>query len=477
MLKGLRSNGHDLLNTCRHERRNPQTHREHLLSLLRRSERVVNINTTRAISRSDAYCLPMHRHEFTHLVYHQLDQWQTIDVSDPTVTAPIQVIDFFSGAGGMSLGFAALSQLAPIFRITGGCDIDPDAATTFQFNIGAPGIVADVRRLARDSTSFKRFLSQLDRYDPTKPTVVIGCAPCQGFTSHRKRHWSEADRRNSLVRTFAEIAVRLNPVCVIMENVPEMLCDKYWRHFAEARDILTGAGFVVHQAIYNVAAFGVPQERFRALVVAMKRDFVLPLPVLAPKEYATVRDAIGDLPPVKPGVPHPHDPMHRCAGHRKSTIETIRAVPKNGGSRPPGVGPKCLDRVNGFYDVYGRLKWKKPAVTITHYARNPASGRYVHPEQNRGLTMREAARLQSFPDGFVFHGTFDSIFKQIGEAVPPKFSAAVAVNTFIELVAPALTNSQTDQIVPSIREPISNSFSSTIAGLKKNGRAYTVHLR
>src|SRR5205823_10383420 len=135
-------------------------------------------------------------------------------------------------------------------------------------------------------------------------------------------------------------------------------------------------------------------------------------------------------------IANPQDRMHRSAGHRKTTIKTIRAVPKNGGSRPPGVGPKCLDRIKGFSDVYGRLYWDKPSVTITHYARNPASGRFVHPQQDRGLTMREAALLQSFPMDFKFVGAFDSIFKQIGEAVPPKFSSAIAVNVLIELLSP-----------------------------------------
>jgi DNA (cytosine-5)-methyltransferase 1 len=251
-----------------------------------------------------------------------------------------------------------------------------------------------------------------------------------------------------------------------MENVPEMLSKKYWSHFEEARNILTHAGYVIHQSIYNSASFGVPQERFRSLVVAMRKEFTLPEPLLKGDEFLSVRQAIGHLPPVAPGEKHKDDDLHRSAQHRESTMETIRAIPKNGGSRPAGVGPKCLDKVRGFYDVYGRLYWDKPAITITHYARNPASGRYVHPEQDRGLTIREAALLQSFPVGFNFSGSFDSVFKQIGEAVPPKFSCAIAASIFVEMITPPPSKEELEMSISSITEPVSNSFSSVIAGLK-----------
>ena len=104
-----------------------------------------------------------------------------------------------------------------------------------------------------------------------------------------------------------------------------------------------------------------------------------------------------------------------------------------GGSRPDGVGPKCLDKIKGFYDVYGRLSWDKPSITITQYARNPASGRFSHPEQDRALTIREAARLQSFPDGYQWEGALGENFKQIGEAVPPLLSLAIATQIALSL--------------------------------------------
>jgi DNA (cytosine-5)-methyltransferase 1 len=378
-----------------------------------------------------------------------------------------QIIDLFCGCGGMSLGFAALSRFLPAFRLIGGCDINADALTTYTKNLGAPGIKADVRNLAKDDKALKNFLGATDGYDAKKPLVLIGCAPCQGFTSHRKKNWSNEDARNTLIGAFAVIATKLKPACIVMENVPEMLSMKYWEYFAGAKNILEKAGYIVHSSIYNAATFGVPQERFRSVVLAMQKEFLLPDPVTNdPISFQTVRNAIGSLPAVKPGDLFVDDKYHRCAAHRTSTIATIKAVPHNGGNRPPGIGPKCLDRVKGFSDVYGRLYWDKPAITITHYARNPASGRFVHPEQNRGLTTREASLLQSFPYGFEFTGTYDSMFKQIGEAVPPKLACGIAANVLIELLSTLPKKKEKLSSVLPITEPVSNSYSSVIAGIK-----------
>ena len=300
----------------------------------------------------------------------------------------------------------------------------------------------------------------------------IGCAPCQGFSSHRKRHWDEEDDvRNSLVMAFATIVGKIMPDVIVMENVPEFLSQKYWRYFSAAKKSYQQLGYTVKEHIYNAAAFGVPQDRFRTIVIGMKKEFLLPEGYLTPNEYRTVRDAISKLPPVAAGVADPNDPMHKSAAHKQSTIDVIRQVPHDGGSRPEGVGPECLDRVRGFYDVYGRLYWDKPSITITHYARNPASGRYTHPEQDRGLTAREAALLQSFPNGFEFTGKSDDIYRQIGEAVPPLLSSAIAANILIELLSTEPTADELSASPQSIDEPVSSSFSSVIAGIKMKDQA------
>jgi len=346
-----------------------------------------------------------------------------------------QLIDFFCGSGGMSLGFAALASVVPFAKLLGGCDIDEDALATYSSNFGVPAIRHDVKRLAERDEDFRDFVDRLDDYDPNKPTIVIGCAPCQGFSPHRKKTWQSqiADARNELVGAFASVAVRFSPDCIVMENVPDLLSERYRVDFLAAQTAFENAGYTVKSAVLNAAGFGVPQQRLRAVIIAMRSDFNLPEPFLTSDGYTTVRQAISDLPPVAAGETCSMDDYHRSAKHKAETIATIRAVPHNGGSRPRGVGPKCLDRVKGFSDVYGRLHWDKPAITVTRYSRNPASGRYVHPEQDRGLTIREAALLQSYPSSFRFSGSFESVFRQIGEAVPPKFACAIAASVFVDL--------------------------------------------
>lgn len=379
---------------------------------------------------------------------------------------PIQLIDFFCGAGGTSLGFASINEVVPAFHFLGGCDINKASAESYAKNFGTPVINRDIIELAEDEDKLQEFLDDIG-FDRNMPTILIGCAPCQGFTSHRKKRWNEEDdTRNNLVNVFAKIVGYIKPVAFVMENVPEFLSNRYWKYFSAAKERYLSDGYIVKENIYNAASFGVPQERFRSIVIGMKKNFLLPEGYLAPNEYRTVREAIGRLNPVPAGVADPHDPMHKSASHKKTTIEVLAQVPHDGGNRPAGIGPACLDRTKGFSDTYGRLYWDRPSITITHYARNPASGRYTHPEQDRGLTAREAALLQSFPMGFEFTGKSDDIYRQIGEAVPPLFAAGIAANVLIELVSPEPTKDELEKSPSSIEEPVSSSYSSVIAGIK-----------
>lgn len=379
---------------------------------------------------------------------------------------PIQLIDFFCGAGGTSLGFASVNEIVPAFHFLGGCDINKASAESYAHNYGTPVINRNIIELAQDEEKLKEFLESIG-FDKGKPTILIGCAPCQGFTSHRKKHWNEEDdTRNNLVNVFAEIVSYIQPVAFVMENVPEFLSNRYWKYFSAAKERYINDGYIVKENIYNAASFGVPQERFRSIVIGMKKNFLLPEGYLEPCEYKTVREAIGGLKPVPAGVADPNDPMHKSAAHKKSTIEVLKQVPHDGGNRPAGIGPACLDRTKGFSDTYGRLYWERPSITITHYARNPASGRYTHPNQDRGLTAREAALLQSFPTGFEFMGKSDDIYRQIGEAVPPLFAAGIATDILVELISTEPTNEELENSPKSLEEPVSSSYSSVIAGIK-----------
>lgn len=379
---------------------------------------------------------------------------------------PIQLIDFFCGAGGTSLGFASVNEIVPAFHFLGGCDINKASAESYAHNYGTPVINRNIIELAQDEEKLKEFLESIG-FDKGKPTILIGCAPCQGFTSHRKKHWNqEDDIRNNLVNVFAEIVSYIQPAAFVMENVPEFLSNRYWKYFSAAKERYINDGYIVKENIYNAASFGVPQERFRSIVIGMKKNFLLPEGYLEPCEYKTVREAIGGLKPVPAGVADPNDPMHKSAAHKKSTLEVLKQVPHDGGNRPAGIGPACLDRTKGFSDTYGRLYWERPSITITHYARNPASGRYTHPDQDRGLTAREAALLQSFPTGFEFTGKSDDIYRQIGEAVPPLFAAGIATDILVELISTEPTNEELENSPKSLEEPVSSSYSSVIAGIK-----------
>jgi DNA (cytosine-5)-methyltransferase 1 len=387
-----------------------------------------------------------------------------------TAANPIQVLDFFSGAGGTSLGFAAINRIFPVFRFLGGCDIDSTSAATYGKNFGTPVINKDILKISDTIENIHSFLDSV-HFDPNLPTILIGCAPCQGFSSYRKNRWNdEDDNRNNLVIAFSRIVSEVNPTVFIMENVPEFLSHRYWKYFSKARSAFLEAGYTVKQNIYNTAEFGVPQERFRSVIIGMKKEFLLPVGVYTPESYRTVRDAIATLSPVTAGEVSSNDWMHKAVGHKQSTLEIIRQVPHNGGNLPEGIGPECLSRVNGFSDVYGRLSWDKPSITITHYARNPASGRFTHPVQDRGLTAREAARLQSFPDNFVFEGKYDDIYRQIGEAVPPLLSCGIASNVLIELLSCEPKKAQLSAGIQAVDLPVSNSYSSVIAGIKNTRR-------
>lgn len=383
---------------------------------------------------------------------------------------PIDVIDMFSGCGGMSTGFLSVNGARPSFRLAGAVDIDEVANRTYELNLKVKPFHADIGELARKPKLLEATINGV-RPDPSRPLVLIGCAPCQGFSSHRNDAGA-ADPRNSLFVDFARIAAKLRPAAVVVENVPELLTDKYWPFVVRAREVLERAGYFVHVGVHNMAEFGVPQERFRALMLAMPKKFRPPRGFLDRGEFRTVRDAIGRLPAVAAGERHPKDAMHYTAGHRESTIETIKAVPANGGSRPDDVGPDCLRRAKErsgravYEDVYGRLFWDRPAITITAYARNPASGRYVHPEQHRGLSVREAALLQSFPSDYEFTGSLDERFRQIGNAVPPAFAAHLAAHVLRELSS----DEPVGEFDRGITAPVGPSFSRLIPSLKAGHR-------
>lgn len=380
----------------------------------------------------------------------------------------VGVVDFFCGSGGVSAGLKTIREPAH-FEIIAGIDNDPYCARTYERMIGAPCYPLDIFALAKDPKDLTGFISSL-RLDEFDRILLIGCSPCQGFAAHRKSIIGRDPRRN-LFETFCRIAVSIQPDAILMENVPDLFSADHWPHYLRGRNQLVKGGYQVRSGIYNFAGFALPQERFRAVAMAFREPFELPRAPLTPDRYRTVRDAIGNLLQLSSGQADPADPMHVTSKHRESTLEILRRVPIDGGNRPVGVGPKCLDRTRkahgGYTDVYGRLAWDKPSVTITARCRTPSCGRFAHPEQNRGLTTREAALLQGFPPDYIFEGPFDDGFKQVGNAVSPLVARQLG-----EFIGSALIGKQGEQYlngVPpiAVNGPIGPGFSVTINGIKK----------
>lgn len=370
---------------------------------------------------------------------------------------PIDVFDLFSGCGGLSFGFHQIEKECNI-QVVGAADIDQHANATYARNFGLVPENVDLGAL-----DTKEIVSLLERRSrPGAMRVVLGGPPCQGFSSHRKKD-PRKDERNSLVLKFAEIAIALGADVVVLENVPDICAKKHVHHFAGFRETLTSAGYSVSTGILNFAHFGTPQERFRTVAIASKVPFApLPEPVLERDQFVTVREAIGGLQPLAAGSRSRTDEMHRTSRHRQSTLDILNSVPRDGGSRPTGIGPACLDRTSGFSDVYGRLAWDKASITITARCRTPSCGRFAHPTQNRGLTVREAALLQGFPSWWLFEGPFDDMFKQVGNAVPPTASIAITHSVLRTLSGTGLK----DEPYSDPSELGVKSFSSLIAHSK-----------
>lgn len=381
--------------------------------------------------------------------------------------ASIDVVDLFCGCGGISAGISLVSAVTPAFRSAAAVDIDADAIDTFRLNLGIDPINADVHELVTDKAAWRRFGRKLDRKEGNE-LLVVGGPPCQGFSSHRIKI-EGCEEMNSLVPDFVTAAVRLSADAILMENVPELVTVRSWPYYEQAAQYLRDHGYTVRTRVYNFAGFGLPQERFRVVTIAMRKPFAMPVPFIVRDDYRTVRNAIAHLPVVEPGVPYADDPDHITAKHRSSTVATIALVPKNGGRRPLDAGPDCLRRLaarngrTGYDDVYGRLAWDRPSVTITGHCRNPASGRFSHPEQDRGLSVREAALLQGFPPNFRFVGGTESRFLQVGNAVSPIVAAFLAGHILGELRA---DRPESPDLEGDVTKPVGTSFSRLIPGIK-----------
>lgn len=345
----------------------------------------------------------------------------------------IYLVDLFCGCGGMSWGFANTRQSHFAYHILGGIDINKTALATYARNIGAPTVCKDVRSFAADPESLSAVLGA-GPIESLRPLVFVGCPPCQGFSAHRKKD-DRDDPRNDLAVAFANLCKHFLPDAVVMENVPEILKGRFARYFSLASSILENAGYNLTKEILDLSRYGVPQKRMRAVVIGVRGAKIsMPQPILPAENMRTVRQAIGHLDPLEAGGCDKRDRFHRAPSHVERIVELIKHIPPDGGDRrslPPGIQLRCHSEVDkgatpGFTDVYGRLRWDTPSVTITAKSSTPSCGRFLHPEQHRNISVREAAILQGFPQEFTFEGPFVNQYRQIGEAVPPIFARSVA---------------------------------------------------
>lgn len=374
-------------------------------------------------------------------------------VSSANATSSIlrpRLVDLFCGAGGMTLGFTSFGHsFVPVWAN----DFDQSAVNTYNENFGKHCEFGDIRTLLKSGL------------DIPPADVVVGGPPCQGFSLLNKGR--KRDHRNEMWRPFMDVVERSNASIFVMENVPQLLKSKQYDDIVTAAETL---GFQVRATTLCAADYGVAQLRFRAFIIGCK--FADPGEVFPPTAthiadesnrfrrlfrtggiealesaipYETVKDAIGGLPsPIGTSINAHPSPMDLHFGRRptKKSALRYRAIPKEGMNRfnlqqiAPNLTPKCWKKKkSGGTDLFGRLWWDRPSVTIRTEFYKPEKGRYLHPKAHRPITHREAARLQSFPDEFRFCGNKIEVARQIGNAVPPLMASRVADCVYALLVS------------------------------------------
>lgn len=349
------------------------------------------------------------------------------------------VVDLFCGAGGVTLGLKRAG-----WDVIVGCDNDPAAGRTYRANH------PDVALIADDITNPETIDAISRATGGRKVDMVAICAPCQAFSAKNARRGDDA-REQLIIRALA-VVERIKPSLVLFENVPGLTTKSFRPVLDALRVELMRLGFAFGgPTIHDASDFGVPQARRRCVMLAARNQASIDLfeAQRFHRPRRTVRDAIGDLLPLRSGENDPTNSMHRARQHRSIALERLRHIPRDGGSRealPTHLIVDCHRRAGGaFPDSYGRLSWDRPAVTLTGGCTDITRGRYAHPDQHRALTLREAARLQTFPDAYAFEGNSSEVAQQIGNAVPPVMVEILGVALKAALALSVQTKSVPDE--------------------------------
>jgi DNA (cytosine-5)-methyltransferase 1 len=344
----------------------------------------------------------------------------------------VVAVDLFCGVGGKTRGFIDAG-----IPVVAGIDVDEKCAYSYQYN--NPGVTfvnKGVEELSK---------ADLENFYPENAVkVLIGCAPCQPFSSYSFRYGAakntsrKGDDRWGLLYAFRDRILDLLPEIVTAENVPEIFRLNHLVYRRFVKDLIA-SGYSVSQGIVKCADYGVPQTRERLVLLASRLGPISMIqPTHTPENYVTVRNAIGTLPKIEAGaIPKRRDALHRSSRLSDLNMERIKATAEGGGWRDWQEELKldCHKRASGatYPSVYGRMSWDELAPTITTQCFGLGNGRFGHPKQNRAISLREAALLQTFPPEYRFIApgekvTFKNIGRHIGNAVPPALGRAIALS-------------------------------------------------
>ncbi len=336
----------------------------------------------------------------------------------------LQAVDFFCGAGGMTQGM----KMAGI-KVLAGIDIDKDCQKTYETNHPeSKFFLEDIKTLPRTvlekSCGIKRNDSSL---------VFIGCSPCQ-YWSVLNTSKKPSVGTKGLLDDFWRFVSYYNPGYVVIENVPGIKRNESESGLDKFCHKLEKKGHKIQADILSAQYYGVPQSRKRFVLISSRVKQSIKLP--KPKSESILQDFIGKhngFPVLRPGHRDDNNFMDTVASLSEKNLRRLKVTPKNGGTRKawkdnPDLQIKTYkDRDDSFRDVYGRLRWKSPAATITTRFNGISNGRFAHPEEDRGLSLREGATLQTFEKDYVFESESSRIVaKLIGNAVPPQLAYRIA---------------------------------------------------
>ena len=329
-----------------------------------------------------------------------------------------KAIDLFCGIGGLSYGL----QMAGI-KVVAGLDVDSTCRYAYEENCKAKFICSDIKKVSYSDIS--------SYFDGVKYRILVGCAPCQPFSAHTaKVRKNRKDHRWNLINDFLRFIIDGRPEIVSMENVPALRREDVYREFKETLERL---GYRVDDGVISCEYFGVPQRRHRLVLLASLLENIC-LPERISDEPVTVRESIGHLKKLNSGSVSTGDPMHVCRKLSPLNLKRIKASVPAGTWKdwPEELLPNCYRKSSGktYSSVYGRMSWDKPSPTLTTQFHSYGTGRFGHPEQNRALSLREGAILQSFPEDYKLSpsgGVFSisTVGRHIGNAVPPLLGKAI----------------------------------------------------